>query len=194
MNSKQPDPRFNQTEVTLRFLANSVYQDVMEKKTEVSDPTKSDYKFYRKRSFAMMKEMMKGKYPSESLKELHMKYVSELINYMKIQDTTDILQSDYPPKSPPKNTDASDDISSSSGEIMDEANKLMMKESDADVPTMDDFVTKKIIRVKVPVPPPTVRIANIKTDEHKTKGLKKKKKKAPQKETESKKEVSQSGD
>ena len=47
MSGKQPDPGFNQNEVTLRFLANSVYQAVMEKKTVTKEPTKSDYKFYR---------------------------------------------------------------------------------------------------------------------------------------------------
>ena len=177
MSQKQPDPAFNQNEVTLRFLANSVYQDVMEKKHVASEPTKSDYKFYRKRAFAMVKDMMRGKYPSDYLKDIHMKYVNELINHMKVQDTTDILQSDYPPKSPTnKDPENNDNESTSSGEIMEQANKLMMKETDADVSTMDDFVTKKIIKMKTPTPPPTRREANIKTEDHKTKGLKRKKK------------------
>ncbi len=177
MSGKQPDPGFNQNEVTLRFLANSVYQDVMEKKTVTKEPTKSDYKFYRKRAFALVKDMMKGKYPSDHLKEVHMKYVNELIIYMKVQDTTDIFQSDYPPKSPKNVEESKDDESNNSGEIMNEANKLMMKELDAELPTMDDYVTKKIIKVKEPTPPPTRREANINTIEHKTKGLKKKAKK-----------------
>ena len=106
-----------------------------------------------------------------------MKYVNELIIYMKVQDTTDIFQSDYPPKSPKNVEELKDDESNSSGEIMNEANKLMMKELDAELPTMDDYVTKKIIKVKEPTPPPTRREANINTIEHKTKGLKKKAKK-----------------
>lgn len=192
MNGKQPDPTFNQTEVTLRFLANSVYQDVMEKKDVVSEPTKADYKFYRKRAFAMVKEMMRGKYQSDHLKELHMKYVNELIVHMKVQDTTDILQSDYPPKISAKTevNDDDDNESTSSGEIVEQANKLMMKETEADLSTMDDFVTKKIIRVKIPTPPPTRREANISTLEHKTKGLKKKSKKEKKK----KEETNQSAD
>ena len=191
MSGKQPDPAFNQNEVTLRFLANSVYQEVMEKKTVATEPSKSDYKFYRKRAFAMVKDMMRGKYPSDYLKDIHMKYVNELINHMKIQDTTDILQSDYPPKSP-KNEDSKneDDDSTSSIEVMEKANKLMMKETDSDITTMDDFVTKKVIKVKTPTPPPTRREANISTVEHKTKGLKKKVKK----EKKDKKKTNQSAD
>ena len=173
MSNKQPDPAFSHTEVTLRFLANSVYQDVMEKKNIVREPSKDDYKFYRKRAFAMVKDMMRGKYPSEHLKTIHMKYVNELINYMKVQDTTDILQKDYPPRTEQEvkeniNCDASDDI-------LEYANKLIMKDLDSNSPTMEDFVTKKIIKVKIPAPPPTRREANISTAEHKTKGLNKKK-------------------
>lgn len=189
MNGKQPDPAFNQNEVTLRFLANSVYQDVMEKREIEREPTKSDYKFYRKRAFAMVKDMMRGKYLSEHLKEVHMRYVNELILHMKVQDTTDILQSDYPPKSP-VNKENDDNDSTSSGEIVDQANKLMMKDTDAELPTMDDYVTKKIIKVKTPTPPPTRREANISTIEHKTKGLKKKVKKDKKK----KQDLNQSAD
>jgi hypothetical protein len=174
MNSKQPNPAFNQNEVTLRFLANSVYQDVMEKKNNVREPTKNDYKFYRKRAFAMVKDMMRGKYPSDHLKDVHMKYVNELINHMKVQDTTDILQKDYPPKLEEVKEHADSELSN---DLLEEANKLIMKYLEADGPTMDDFVTKKIIKMKAPTPPPTRREANISTEEHKTKGLKKKSKK-----------------
>ena len=177
MSSKQPDPAFSQTEVTLRFLANSVYQDVMEKKNSVREPSKDDYKFYRKRAFAMVKDMMRGKYPSEHLKTVHMKYVNELINYMKVQDTTDILQKDYPPGT---EKDVKEEMGSElSDDVVEDANKLMMKELDSNCPTMDNFVTKKIIKVKEPTPPPTRREANISTAEHKTKGLKKRKAKKP---------------
>jgi hypothetical protein len=177
MNSKQPNPAFNQTEVTLRFLANSVYQGVMEKKNNVREPTKDDYKFYRKRAFAMVKDMMRGKYPSDHLKDIHMKYVNELINHMKVQDTTDILQKDYPPKLEHEVKELAD--SELSDDLIEEANKIIMKELDADGSTMDDFVTKKIIKMKAPTPPPIRREANISTEEHKTKGLKKKKSKKP---------------
>jgi hypothetical protein len=173
MNSKQPDPAFNQTEVTLRFLANSVYQDVMDKKNTVREPTKDDYKFYRKRAFSMVKDMMRGKYPSEHLKDIHMKYVNELINYMKVQDTTDILQKDYPPKIEHEVKEHVD--SELSDDLLEEANNLIMKDLDLEGPTMNDFVTKKIIKMKASPPPPTRREANISTEEHKTKGLKNKK-------------------
>lgn len=176
MNNKQPNPSFNETEVTLRFLANSVYQEVMEKKTAVKEPTKDDYKFYKKRAFAMVKDMMRGKFPSKHLKDVHMKYVNELINYMKVQDTADILQSDYPTDELVAD-EVIDDNVFTCPELMEEANKLMMKDLDTGEPTLDDFVTKKVIRIKEPLPPPKIRVADISTDEHKTKGLKSKKKK-----------------
>ena len=183
MSNKQPDPAFNQNEVTLRFLANSVYQDVMEKKTTVTEPSKNDYKFYRKRAFAMMKDMMRGKYPSDHLKTVHMKYVNELIKYMKVQDTTDILQKDYPPGT---EKEFKEDMESETSEdVLEGANKLIMKELESNGSTMDDFVTKKIIKVKEPTPPPTRREANISTADHKTKGLKKKSKKSKEPKTSS---------
>ena len=173
MSNKQPDPGFNQTEVTLRFLANSVYQDVMEKKTGVTKPSKNDYKFYRKRAFAMMKDMMRSNYPNEHLKTVHMNYVNELINYMKIQDTSDIFQKEYPPGT---EKEFKEDVEI--GDIVEDANKLIMKELDNTGSTIDDFVTKKIIKVKEAFPAPTRREANISTAEHKTKGLKKKSKRS----------------
>lgn len=176
MSNKQPDPVFNQTEVTLRFLANSVYQDVMEKKSIVTEPSKNDYKFYRKRAFAMTKDMMRGKYPSEHLKIVHMKYVNELINYMKVQDTTDILQKDYPPGTEKEFKEYME--SETSEDVLENANKLIMKELDNNESSMDNFVTKKIIKVKKPPPPaPARREANISTADHKTKGLNQKKSK-----------------
>lgn len=178
MSNKEPDPIFNQTEVTLRFLANSVYQDVMEKKSTVIEPSNNDYKFYRKRAFAMMKNMMRGEYPSEHLKTVHMKYVNEIINYMKVQDTTDILQKDYPPGTEKKFKDFKEYMESEPSEyVLEDANKLIMKELDNNGSSMDNFVTKKIIKVKKPPPAPARREANISTADHKTKGLKKKKSK-----------------
>lgn len=176
MSNKQPDPGFNQTEVTLRFLANSVYQDVIEKKTGATKPSKNDYKFYRKRAFAMMKDMMRGNYPSEHLKTVHMNYVNELINYMKVQDTTDILQKDYPTQIE-KEFKEMMEIETFS-DIVEDANKLIMKDLENNGSTIDDFVTKKIIKVKEPPAAPTRREANISTSDHKTKGLKKKSKKS----------------
>ena len=44
--SKLPVSDFDTNEITLKFLANGVYQEVMEKKTKKNKPTKDDYKFY----------------------------------------------------------------------------------------------------------------------------------------------------
>jgi len=119
----------------------------------------------------MVKDMMRGKYPSDHLKTVHMKYVNELINYMKVQDTTDILQKDYSPGTEKEIKEYME--SETSSDVLKDADKLIMKDLDRSSPTMDDFVTKKIIKVKEPTPVPTRREANISTADHKTKGLKK---------------------
>ena len=91
---------------------------------------------------------------------------------MKVQDTTDILQKDYPPGTEKEFKEYME--SETSEDVLENANKLIMKELDNNESSMDNFVTKKIIKVKEPPPAPKKREANISTAHHKTKGLKKK--------------------
>ena len=91
-----PDSDFDTNEVTLKFLANGVYQEVMkDKNSKQTKPSKEDYKFYKKRVFSLHKEMLKGKYPTDNLKRIHMNYVNELIDYMKVIDRAEILQQEH---------------------------------------------------------------------------------------------------
>ena len=66
------NPDFDTTKVTLMYLANSVYQEEEDKK-EPSNKKKEreENKFYRKRIHALSKEMLKGKYPNDTLKRAH---------------------------------------------------------------------------------------------------------------------------
>ena len=173
-----PDSTFNANEVTLRFLANNVYQEVMDKKEKKNKPTKDDYKFYKKRIFSLHKNMLRGKYPTDNLKRAHMVYVSELIEYMKVTDRTELLQKDF--EKITTDGDAEDNASKNLSPIAEsctmKADKGIMKHVEGKEGSLDDFVERKTVRMSQPPPPPRKKNIDIKTAEHKVKGLKKKKK------------------
>jgi len=185
MTSKMPDSNFDANEVTLRFLASNVYQEVMEKKEKKNKPTKEDYKFYKKRVFSLHKQMLKGKYPSDTLKRAHMAYVGELIDYMKVNDRAELLQKDFEKISTDVNgsTNASDKVESLTNlspiaeSCTMKADMGIMKQVEGKEGSLDDFVERKTVRMTQPPPPPRKKNLDIKTAEHKVKGLKKKKKK-----------------
>jgi hypothetical protein len=179
MTSKMPDSNFNANEITLRFLANNVYQEVMDKKDKKNKPTKEDYKFYKKRVYSLHKEMLKGKYPTDNLKRAHMLYVSELIEYMKVTDRTELLQKDF--EKITTDGDAQDNASNNLSPIAEsctmKADMGIMKQVEGKEGSLDDFVERKTVRMTQPPPLPRKKNIDIKTAEHKIKGLKKKKKK-----------------
>ena len=178
--SKLPVSDFDANEITLKFLANGVYQEVMEKKTKKNKPTKDDYKFYKKRVFSLHKQMLKGNYPTETLKQIHMTYVSELIDYMKITDRAEIIQKDFE-KISVEDTDTPDKDGGKLTPIAEsctmEADKGIMKQVEGKAGSLDDFVERKVVKVSQPPAPPRRKNIDIKTEEHRNKGLKKKKKK-----------------
>ena len=174
---------FDTTQVTLMYLANSVYQEEAAKAQKVSSKErKEEEKFYRKRVFSMMKSMLKGKYESESLKQAHRAYVSTIIEHIKCQDRCELLQSEYPPKTitnKPEENKINEIIGLET--IPEEADLsqadalLMTNKSSEKQPTLDDFVEIKKMKVKKEDPPPRRRNVNIKTEAHRTKGLRSKK-------------------
>ena len=163
------DMSFNTTEITLKFLANSLYQEMMEQRTAVERPSNEDYSFYNERVSNIIKEMLDGKYPNDDIKKEHMNYVDTLIEYMKLQDRTDILQKDYSKQVSFSKYEQHDD----DNEVFDIANtdKCMMNISDCKQPTLDNFVLTKKVVIKEPVPLPVIREVDIKTESHKTKGV-----------------------
>lgn len=175
---------FDTTQVTLMYLANSVYQEEVAKCEKISNKErKEEEKFYRKRVFSMMKSMMKGKYESDSLREAHRAYVSIIIEYIKCQDRCELLQSEYPPKTQ-KNISSTDNAMDIIGletipeeADLSQADALLMSNKSSDKhPTLDDFVEITKMSVKKEDPPPRRRNVNIKTEAHRTKGLQLKKK------------------
>jgi hypothetical protein len=154
--------------LTLKFMANSIYQEIMVKTPQVKPPSIADYKFYKKRVFNMTKEMLKGEYPNDYIKDAHMHYVDVLIEYMKDQDRTDILQKDY------EKCDILDKDVLLNDKPFDisESSKVIMKDVEHNRGPLDGFVVTKKVIIKEQPSMPLIRDVNIKTDEHKIKGIK----------------------
>ena len=159
----------NTTALTLKFMANNIYQEIMEQTIQVKRPSSEDYSFYKKRVLNMTKEMLKGQYPNENIKEEHMHYVDTLIEYMKVQDRADILQNDYIDC----NVLTKDILSNAASFDISETAKGMMKDIEPIKGPLDGFVVTKKVIIKEQPPLPTIRAINIKSEEHKTKGIKK---------------------
>ena len=167
------DLSFNTTEVTLKFLANNVYQEMMEHRIAVVRPSTEDCSFYNKRVLNMIKDMLRGKYPTDDIKKEHLHYIDTLIEYMKIQDRSDIIQKEYAKQ-----------VSFSKYEQSNE-DKPMFDISTIDInmvniisepkqPTLDNFVLTKKVIIKETPDHPIIKDIDIKTESHKTKGIKQK--------------------
>ena len=85
-------------DITLEFLTNPLYHNMINSKTSLTNNSKlnkQDIKFYRKRIYALSKDLLKGESPNESLKKIHDDYVNAAIIYLKMIDTKDIIQEQY---------------------------------------------------------------------------------------------------
>jgi hypothetical protein len=85
-------------DITLEFLTNPLYHNMLHSKSGLINNrkiNKQDIKFYRKRIYALSKDLLKGDSPNESLKKIHDDYVNAAINYLKMIDTKDIIQEQY---------------------------------------------------------------------------------------------------
>ena len=95
-------------DVTLEFLTNPLYHNIINSKSGLLNNNKinkQDIKFYRKRIYALSKDLLKGDSPNESLKKIHDDYVNAAIIYLKMIDTKDIIQEQY--ENEKKNIDTS---------------------------------------------------------------------------------------
>uniref|UniRef100_A0A6C0JW83 Uncharacterized protein n=1 Tax=viral metagenome TaxID=1070528 RepID=A0A6C0JW83_9ZZZZ len=85
MKDSLPENEFNAIEVTLKCLANSVYQEILKKK-QVQHRTLEEYNLYSKQVDDMMQDMLKGIYVTDIIKEAHMDMVNLMIEYIKVQE------------------------------------------------------------------------------------------------------------
>lgn len=84
MKGSLPENEFNAIEVTLKCLANSVYQEILKKK--VQHRTLEEYNLYSKQVDEMMQDMLKGIYVTDIIKEAYMDMVHLMIEYIKVQE------------------------------------------------------------------------------------------------------------
>ena len=88
---------FDTKHASLTYLTNPIYQQILKQQPQATVcNNKSDIKFYRKRITALTKDMLKGEIPENSyIKTIYDTYVTGLIKYFKMVDTTDIIQQQY---------------------------------------------------------------------------------------------------
>jgi len=141
---------------------------------------KEDMKFYRKRIFNLFKEIISGNSPKDLLPDVKYAYdnfTNSAIHYFKSIDNNDIIQSEY--NDIDKKTQNSNDYyyDLSSNIILatnSEADKLLMRSVKADIPTLDKYVTRTIVKKKEEVIMPKQREIDLKDPYLKNKGIKKK--------------------
>lgn len=162
---------FNTNEITLRLMSNNVYKHTITGNMNTQTPTDDDYNFYRKRILKMMKDMLNNNYPNDEIKKIHMDYTNVLIEHLKMQDITDILQKEH------RNNDTEQKIQHGDPGTFDlaTADKSICKDIPSRTTTLDNFVTATTTQTAKRISLPPKREIDIKTQEHKTKGIKQKK-------------------
>lgn len=178
--------------ITLEFLTNPLYHNMINTKSGLinnSKINKQDIKFYRKRIYALSKDLLKGDSPNESLKKIHDDYVNAAIIYLKMIDTKDIIQEQY--NNEKKSIDSSqnemlpdinnihfsNETGSNESTNVDDANQQMMRKI-VNISNLDNYViVTNANNVGNEYTLPTKKEINLHTQELKTKGIIKKDKK-----------------
>lgn len=147
--------QFDTKLASLTYLTNPLYQQIIKQQKEIkSASNKSDIKFYRKRITSLTKDMLKGEIPDNSyIKSIYETYVSGLIKYFKMVDTSDIIQKQYNDEviqntevtenvsNTANVSNSEDDISTIKEVSIDKADDLLMRRISGPS-TLDNFVIK----------------------------------------------------
>tara|TARA_B100000767_G_scaffold273948_1_gene305549 strand:- start:932 stop:1543 length:612 start_codon:yes stop_codon:yes gene_type:complete len=159
--------------ITLGFLLNPSYQnEIFQKKIRKEPVDKTDLKFYRKRISALSRDMMSGKVENTNVKEAYDEYLKAAIYYFKTVDKSDILQGDYVLDHSQNGKNDSNDLTNFS--IYDVNNGLFnIDENKVCHPTLDNFVTREQVKNIEPANHPQTRDVNLKTNDLRYKGLRK---------------------
>ena len=131
---------------------------------------KEELKFYRKRILQQTKNYLREGRLESSIDRAFDNYVDKLIEYYKFIDKKEIIQKEY------ENMEENSGIDVKDINLMEE-NKKMMKEVEAPVKTIKDFITVVAEKPKKKRIIPKVKEFNLKKDELRIKGLKKEKSK-----------------
>lgn len=168
-------------QVTLDCLLNKeLIENHLKNKTEKS-VNKKDRKFYKKRIYQLVKELLITKEDVENIspdvKYAFDNFVKTCIFHFKTADTCDIIQEDY------KNIHDSDNILPNTSDLnfidkennltSEEANKLMMRSIKMPTASLDQFVKRKNIVKNDNIILPKKKDINLQDPILKTKGVKK---------------------
>jgi hypothetical protein len=166
--------------VTLDCLLNKNMYNKYLLSEEKKITNKKDKKFYKKRIFNLVKEILITKEEPPDLfpdvKYTFDNFVDSCIQYFKSKDNNDIIQSEY--KNIEENNIISELLESNVDDcdyISEEANKLLMRSIKITNPSLDNFVTKKYTKPQSEVILPKQKDINLKDPDLKNKGIRKKK-------------------
>ena len=162
--------------ITLEYMINpKIYSVAAKHNTDSVDA--SDCKFYKKRVIALTKDMFNNKICNANMTIAFDAYLKECIEYLKFQDTFDILQDEFSgiPNTPTNEKTPSQmeiDLAMSNKNVDDSTRRIF--KTPPDVKPMDKFVN--ISKAPIPVPdPPVQKNIDLNDPKLKQKGLKKKK-------------------
>lgn len=162
--------------ITLQYLLNP---NIVVNKTNDNSNLEKEIKFYRKRIYQITKDMSKGNYLNDNLKNTFENYISEIIYFLKQQDLEDIYQKEY--------IDIIDTIDNSNSyfvsndvslnrynDLSHNIDKLLTISTKDNKSNLDNFIKKINITTEVPSNLiPKKKLVNIKDPSLRTKGLKK---------------------
>lgn len=192
--------------LTLEYFSNSGLYNKSSNKVDIEkNITQSDKKFYKKRIVNSTKNMLKGEFENDLLKDIFYKYIFSLISHFKRIDTYEILQKEinldtssndlhhsydthYSHFSSYTMETTNEQLSDTSENDKDlscisipdlpisNPNELLFKKNETKVLMMDNFIQKRTIQKEKPKLPIKKQI-NLREPEFKTKGIQKKVKK-----------------
>ncbi len=169
--------------ITLSYFANKSQYTSILKKTEENNDKKfiNDKRFYKKRVLDLTKRLFREEEPNTQLIGFFNTYVKSCVNYLKFLDKSDIIQEKYGSMNVDENQDQPNREVDGSGDNIDIENVdykncdyLFSKPEDVKKLNLDTFVIKTVTNPPQKIIPKRENI-NIKTKEHKTKGILKKK-------------------
>lgn len=184
--------------ITLNYFANKSQYDSILKRTEYGSDKqyKNDIKFYKKRILDLTKRLFRS--DEEKIDDIHVNkcfvtYVKACVKYLKFIDKSDIIQQKYETETDIYTTDDPSSLYKNNLEEMNHDNSnhdnsnqelnssgikncdhLFSRVEDVKKVTLDNFVIKSNESSKQKILPKKEEI-NIKTKEHKRKGIAKKK-------------------
>lgn len=167
-------------QVTLDCLLNKQLFNKHIKSQKVKSINKQEKKFYRKRIYTLFKELLVTKNePSDLLPDVKYAYdnfIHSCIQYFKIIDNNDIIQSEHIITDISFNINNIENIMENNMENISnsEADKLLMRSIKLDIHTLDKYVKRTTTKKEEKIVLPIQKNINLQDPELKNKGVKKK--------------------